>query len=80
MRSIYFNDPNGIALEASWWIDDATGRPGRYDDAAPLRRPRPGARAARAAATGTLASTPATRLVDEVTRDLYRTPDGATVS
>jgi catechol 2,3-dioxygenase-like lactoylglutathione lyase family enzyme len=25
MRSIYFNDPNGIALEASWWSDDPTG-------------------------------------------------------
>jgi catechol 2,3-dioxygenase-like lactoylglutathione lyase family enzyme len=26
MRSIYFTDPNGIALEASWWVIDATGR------------------------------------------------------
>ena len=25
MRSIYFTDPNGIALEASWWADDPTG-------------------------------------------------------
>jgi catechol 2,3-dioxygenase-like lactoylglutathione lyase family enzyme len=24
MRSIYFTDPNGIALEASWWADDPT--------------------------------------------------------
>lgn len=33
MRSIYFTDPNGIALEASWWVVDATGRPADYADA-----------------------------------------------
>ncbi|MEM7341193.1 MAG: VOC family protein [Actinomycetota bacterium] len=27
MRSIYFTDPNGIALEASCWMIDPTGRP-----------------------------------------------------
>lgn len=32
MRSIYFTDPNGIALEASWWVVDATGRPADYND------------------------------------------------
>ena len=26
-RSVYFTDPNGIALEASYWVIDATGRP-----------------------------------------------------
>jgi hypothetical protein len=26
MRSIYFTDPNGIALEASWWANDPTGQ------------------------------------------------------
>jgi catechol 2,3-dioxygenase-like lactoylglutathione lyase family enzyme len=26
VRSIYFTDPNGIALEASWWVIDPTGR------------------------------------------------------
>jgi catechol 2,3-dioxygenase-like lactoylglutathione lyase family enzyme len=25
IRSVYFNDPNGIALEASYWVLDATG-------------------------------------------------------
>jgi catechol 2,3-dioxygenase-like lactoylglutathione lyase family enzyme len=25
IRSIYFSDPNGIALEASWWTVDPTG-------------------------------------------------------
>ena len=32
MRSIYFTDPNGIALEASWWVVDATGREPDYRD------------------------------------------------
>ena len=32
MHSIYFTDPNGIALEASWWVVDATGRPADYAD------------------------------------------------
>ena len=27
IRSVYFSDPNGIALEASYWVIDATGRP-----------------------------------------------------
>jgi catechol 2,3-dioxygenase-like lactoylglutathione lyase family enzyme len=26
VRSVYFTDPHGIALEASWWPVDATGR------------------------------------------------------
>src|SRR5438105_5953472 len=25
IRSIYFTDPNGIALDATWWVSDATG-------------------------------------------------------
>jgi catechol 2,3-dioxygenase-like lactoylglutathione lyase family enzyme len=32
VQSIYFTDPNGIALEASYWVVDATGRPADYDD------------------------------------------------
>lgn len=32
IRSVYFTDPNGIALEASWWVVDATGRASDYDD------------------------------------------------
>lgn len=34
MRSIYFTDPNGIALEASWWVVDATGRAADLTDRA----------------------------------------------
>lgn len=32
MHSVYFHDPNGIALEASWWVTDPTGRPPNFDD------------------------------------------------
>src|SRR5918999_1882172 len=32
VRSIYFTDPTGIALEASWWAIDATGREADYGD------------------------------------------------
>jgi catechol 2,3-dioxygenase-like lactoylglutathione lyase family enzyme len=32
IRSIYFTDPNGIALEASCWVLDATGRAADYRD------------------------------------------------
>jgi catechol 2,3-dioxygenase-like lactoylglutathione lyase family enzyme len=27
VRSIYFTDPNGVALEASWWAHDVTAQP-----------------------------------------------------
>ena len=32
VRSIYFHDNNGIALEASCWVRDITGRSSDYDD------------------------------------------------
>src|SRR5688572_18637536 len=32
MHSVYFHDPNGIALEASWWVTDPTGRAPDYED------------------------------------------------
>jgi hypothetical protein len=32
VRSIYFTDPHGVALEASWWAIDATGRAADYSD------------------------------------------------
>ena len=32
IHSIYFTDPNGIALEASVWITNPTGRPPDYAD------------------------------------------------
>jgi len=32
VHSVYFTDPNGIALEASCWVRDVTGRTSDYDD------------------------------------------------
>ena len=32
VRSVYFTDPTGIALEASWWVLDSTGRSADYSD------------------------------------------------
>jgi len=67
MRSIYFTDPNGIALEASWWVTDATGRPSDYGDRNLFgdRDPVPAVR--ELAEAGRLASTPAPRLVQDPT-------------
>ena len=41
VRSVYFSDPNGIALEASWWVADPTGRPSDYADDRFFRDPHP---------------------------------------
>ena len=41
IRSVYFTDPNGIALEASWWVVDGTGRPTDYNDPALFGDPDP---------------------------------------
>jgi catechol 2,3-dioxygenase-like lactoylglutathione lyase family enzyme len=32
VRSVYFHDNNGIALEASWWVRDPTGAYANLDD------------------------------------------------
>lgn len=32
VRSVYFTDPNGIALEASWWVRDPTSQQADYGD------------------------------------------------
>jgi catechol 2,3-dioxygenase-like lactoylglutathione lyase family enzyme len=67
MRSIYFTDPTGIALEASWWVADATAQPDGladdrfFADADPV----PAVRELRE--QGGLASTPSTELVDDIT-------------
>ncbi|HEX2850581.1 MAG TPA: VOC family protein [Acidimicrobiales bacterium] len=67
VRSIYFTDPNGIALEASWWAIDATGRPADYGDQRLFGDPDPVPAVRELAADARLASTPKTRLSgDEV--------------
>ena len=66
MQSIYFTDPNGIALEASWWADNpTTPHPDVTDeryfqDADPVP-------AVLELAEGGLRTMPSTELVDEPT-------------
>jgi len=61
IRSIYFNDPNGIALEASWWIEDATAGAVDWDDERVFSDPDP-VPAVHELRSGSLASVPTTRL------------------
>lgn len=62
MRSIYFTDPNGIALEASCWVLDATGRDADYRDQRLFGDPDPVPAVVELRETGALASTPVTTL------------------
>jgi len=62
VRSVYFTDPNGIALEASWWVHDSTGRRADYDNTRTFADPDPVPALQELAATGTLATVPSTRL------------------
>jgi catechol 2,3-dioxygenase-like lactoylglutathione lyase family enzyme len=41
IRSVYFTDPNGIALEASYWVVDGTGREADLTDGALFDDPEP---------------------------------------
>lgn len=63
VRSIYFTDPNGIALEASWWVTDATGRPTDFGDETLFTDNEPVPAVTELIDGGTLTSTPRTRLV-----------------
>lgn len=65
MRSIYFTDPNGIALEASWWVVDVTGRPAEYQGGRAFADDDPVPAVRELMATGALASTPTTRLTGD---------------
>jgi catechol 2,3-dioxygenase-like lactoylglutathione lyase family enzyme len=67
MRSIYFTDPNGIALEASWWVADATGRDVDYRDDSFFADSDPVPAVGELIARGELASTPTTQLVQDPT-------------
>ena len=49
IRSVYFTDPNGIALEASCWVARRHRAAGRLRRRGSVRRPRPGAGRGRAA-------------------------------
>jgi catechol 2,3-dioxygenase-like lactoylglutathione lyase family enzyme len=80
LRSIYFTDNNGIALEASWWTKDPTARAADHGDRHLFADadPVPAARelAGRdGEGSGQLDHTVATHLVDGITQDLYRPKD-----
>ena len=72
LRSIYFSDPSGIALEASWWVIDPTGRPADYSDTRLFSDADPVPAVVELRDRGAVDSIPATRLVDEPTGDIYR--------
>ena len=63
IRSIYFTDPNGIALEASWWVTDATGRDSDYGDRQLFSDPDPVPAVLELEETGQVSSVPHTKLV-----------------
>ncbi len=63
LRSVYFTDNNGIALEASYWVLDPTGRPADYADEGLFSDPDPVPAVVELRRDGTLVSTPRTQLV-----------------
>jgi catechol 2,3-dioxygenase-like lactoylglutathione lyase family enzyme len=65
VRSVYFTDPNGISLEASWWAADATARPVDYDDKRFFADPDPVPAVRELMEQGDLAWLPRTTLVGE---------------
>jgi catechol 2,3-dioxygenase-like lactoylglutathione lyase family enzyme len=71
LRSIYFNDPNGIALEASWWTVDPTGHAVlALDDERVFGDPSPVAAVEELRRDGRLSYIPATKLVDDYTEQV----------
>ncbi|MGH9150731.1 MAG: VOC family protein [Acidimicrobiales bacterium] len=69
MRSVYFTDPSGIALEASWWALDVTGRQADYADKEVFSDLDPVPAVAELAASGRLAWVPRTELVGDGSAD-----------
>ncbi|HLN17922.1 MAG TPA: VOC family protein [Acidimicrobiales bacterium] len=63
IRSIYFTDPNGIALEASWWVVDVTAHDVDMSDERVFGDSDPVPAVVELAETGQVASYPHTRLV-----------------
>jgi catechol 2,3-dioxygenase-like lactoylglutathione lyase family enzyme len=63
IHSVYFTDPNGIALEASWWVLDATGRTPDYRDERFFSDPDPVPAVRELREVGSVQSVPQTRLV-----------------
>jgi catechol 2,3-dioxygenase-like lactoylglutathione lyase family enzyme len=69
IRSIYFTDPNGIALEASCWITDPTGHAElAFDDRRIFADSNPVSAVEELVRDGHVAHVPSTRLVDGYTQ------------
>jgi catechol 2,3-dioxygenase-like lactoylglutathione lyase family enzyme len=62
IRSVYFTDPHGIALEASWWVRDVTGAPASDGDAEIYGDPNPVPAVEELRTTGEVATHPTTQL------------------
>src|SRR5204862_421022 len=58
MHSIYFTDNNGIALQASWWVTDPTGRDIDFTDEGLFADPDPVPAVRELATSGALTSMP----------------------
>jgi catechol 2,3-dioxygenase-like lactoylglutathione lyase family enzyme len=68
LRSVYFTDPNGIALEASYWVTDPTGHADlSFDDERLFADPDPVPAVDELSGAGRLDRVPGTRLVDAPT-------------
>ena len=68
IKSIYFTDPSGIALEASYWVFDPTGHAElSFDDRRAFADADPVAAVRELRDNGAVARTPSTRLVDGYT-------------
>jgi catechol 2,3-dioxygenase-like lactoylglutathione lyase family enzyme len=63
IRSVYFNDPNGIALEASHWVLDATAEATDWDNGRLFSDPDPVPAVREIERIGTVSSVPPTHLV-----------------
>lgn len=73
IRSIYFSDPTGMALEASWWTVDATGRPADFGDQRFFADDNPVPALRELRENGALDHTVSTQLIPEIIEDIYRT-------
>lgn len=70
LRSIYFTDPDGLALEASYWVVDPTGHAElSFADERLFGDPDPVAAVGELRGGGPLSDVPSTRLVGTATRD-----------
>ena len=66
-RSIYFTDPTGIALAASWWTIDLDA--GSFDDATRFQDHDPVPALVELQTTGRIVDTPRTALVNDIVRE-----------